>query len=44
METNKRIYFHLTSLVSSFAFWMAALLIAAMIGGLASLRTGDSAW
>ena len=44
METNKTIYSRLTSLVSSFAFWVAALLIAALIGGLSSVRAGDSAW
>jgi hypothetical protein len=42
METNKKIYSRRTSLVSSFAFWVAALLIAALIGGLSSVRVGDS--
>jgi hypothetical protein len=44
METNKTISSRLMSLVSSFAFWVAALLIAALIGARSSARAGDSAW
>ena len=44
MKMHKTIYSRLTSLVSSFGFWVAALLIAALIGGLSSVRPGGSAW
>ena len=44
MEKNKTIFSRLTFLISSFAFWVVALLIAALIGGLSSVRAGDSAW
>ena len=44
MEMNKTIHSRLKSLVSSLTFWVAALLIAALSGGLSSVRVGGSAW
>jgi len=44
METNHTIYSRLMSLISSSAFWVAALLIAGLVGGLWFVRAGDSAW
>src|SRR5262249_53323323 len=44
METNKTMYSRLTSLVSSFTFWVVALLIAALIGGQWAVPAGPLAW
>jgi hypothetical protein len=44
METNQTGHFRLMSLVSSSAFWFAALLIAGLIGGLWLFVADDSAW
>jgi hypothetical protein len=43
METNQTGHSRLMPLVSSSAFWVAALLIAGLIGGLWFVREGDSA-
>ncbi len=43
MENNHTIYSRLMSLISSFAFYVAALLIGGLIGGLWFVRAGDSA-
>src|SRR5437899_1532206 len=44
MKTNQTGHSRLMSLVSSSAFWVAALLIAGLIGGLWFVRADDSAW
>jgi GAF domain-containing protein len=44
MATNQTGHSRLMSLVSSSAFWVAALLNAGLIGGLWLVRADDSAW
>jgi membrane protein DedA with SNARE-associated domain len=44
METNQTGHFRLMSLVSSSAFWVAALLSAGLIGGLWLVLAAHSAW